>query len=330
MNSAFKKCSSRISIITAVFNTRRFLRQTVESISNQTFPIHEHILINDASTDGSGDLANQLAQEFPSVKVIHNPSNRGFPTSLNIGIQSSSSPYVGILDSDDIALPTWIQTVLPVIESDPSIASVGGGCIFMSESGSITNRRGYCSPAGDVTGAARMGTYPFLHPGTVHRKEALLRIGLYNQKIKSAEDLDLFLSVSHGARLVNVGEPLIYYRRRRGSESRKTAEYNKAISNFLSGKRKLLAEGYSVEEANGKLCLEIDGFQNIDRIRKVPAWEYDSEMGDHFEFGGRYFFSIGFRLKVLLAFKQKISSARAIARCAIKTIVPRYKRSLAL
>ncbi|MGB4846248.1 MAG: glycosyltransferase family A protein, partial [Ferruginibacter sp.] len=140
-----------VVVISAVYNTARFLRETVESVAAQTMLPEEHILIDDCSTDNSLSLARQLEYEFQHVRVITHERNRGYPAALNTGLLASHSEFVGILDSDDIAMPHWLKTVVPVLEADSRVGAIGGGCVMMTEKGEVTGCEMYCEESGDIT-----------------------------------------------------------------------------------------------------------------------------------------------------------------------------------
>jgi glycosyltransferase involved in cell wall biosynthesis len=310
---------SNISVVTASHNSGKYLFKTIESVAAQTIKPKEHIIVDDCSSDDSIAIAKRCSNRFPWVKVIVHDVNRGFPAALNSGIEAAEGEFIGILDSDDIANLNWLETVVPSLIKNPDVGSVGGGCVFMSEDGLLTGLSGYCSVSGDVTTQARNGEYPFLHPGTVHRKSTLQSIGCYNGKIKSAEDMDVFLSLSYVSRLINVGRPLIQYRRRRFSESRKTAEYNTAIAAFLSAKGDLLKSGNTVAEANQILHKQIEGLSYIQRVRKVEQHEYDFEMAHAFELGKRHRHALGYYLRAFRSGPRRRFALRGALRCFFYT-----------
>ena len=89
-----------ISVIIPVYNVKSYLRKCADSVFAQTFRNLEIILIDDGSTDGSGELCDQLAKEDARVRVIHK-ENRGPAEARNVGIRASTGDYLYFLDSDD-------------------------------------------------------------------------------------------------------------------------------------------------------------------------------------------------------------------------------------
>ena len=89
-----------ISIIVPVYNVRPYLEQCVRSIIAQTYHDWECILVDDGSTDGSGELCDELAVGDERLKVIHQ-KNQGVSAARNCGIDDSKGEYICFIDSDD-------------------------------------------------------------------------------------------------------------------------------------------------------------------------------------------------------------------------------------
>ena len=90
----------KISIIVPVYNVENYLERCVESILKQTYTNFELLLINDGSTDQSGDLCDQLVSKNENIKVFH-LENAGVSNARNVGIQNSTGEWITFIDSDD-------------------------------------------------------------------------------------------------------------------------------------------------------------------------------------------------------------------------------------
>ncbi|WP_100012064.1 glycosyltransferase family 2 protein [Lentibacillus sediminis] len=90
----------KISIVVPVFNVEPYLKKCIDSILNQTFKDFEVILVNDGSTDNSGQICNEYLDMDARIKVIHN-KNGGLSSARNAGLSVSKGEYVGFVDSDD-------------------------------------------------------------------------------------------------------------------------------------------------------------------------------------------------------------------------------------
>ncbi len=93
-----------ISIIIPVYNAVNYLTETVESILSQTYRNFEIILVNDGSTDGSGELCDRLAQRDSRILAVHK-ENGGVASARNRGLDEAKGDYIGWVDSDDIISP---------------------------------------------------------------------------------------------------------------------------------------------------------------------------------------------------------------------------------
>lgn len=90
----------KISIIVPVYNVEAYLEKCVESILKQTYTNLEILLVNDGSTDKSGELCDKLALRDHRIRVIHK-ENGGLSDARNRGIDEASSNLIGFIDSDD-------------------------------------------------------------------------------------------------------------------------------------------------------------------------------------------------------------------------------------
>ena len=90
----------KISVIVPVYNVEQYLERCVDSIINQTYKNLEIILVNDGSTDNSGQICDELAKKDSRIRVIHK-KNGGLSDARNVGINEAKSDLIGFIDSDD-------------------------------------------------------------------------------------------------------------------------------------------------------------------------------------------------------------------------------------
>lgn len=99
-----------ISIVVPVYNVEKYLRECVESIEAQTITDREIILIDDGSTDTSGQVCDELAQRHSDVVVIHK-ENGGAASARNVGLEVAKGQYIGFVDGDDYIEPDMYQSL---------------------------------------------------------------------------------------------------------------------------------------------------------------------------------------------------------------------------
>lgn len=98
-----------VSVIVPVFNGAQTLERSVASLLDQTLNTLEIILINDASSDETGSLIDQLAAKHPQIKALHNERNQGVHETRLNGLRAATAPWIGFLDADDIARPEMFE-----------------------------------------------------------------------------------------------------------------------------------------------------------------------------------------------------------------------------
>ena len=114
-----------VSIIIPVFNAEKYLRRCLNSIINQIYQNFEIILVDDGSTDGSGEICDSFAVRDSRIKVIHIP-NGGASLARKKGLDLSKGKYVTFVDSDDWVSPSYVSTLLQVLdEYGVNVASCG-------------------------------------------------------------------------------------------------------------------------------------------------------------------------------------------------------------
>ncbi len=89
-----------ISIIVPIYNLESYIPQCIDSILSQSFTNFELILVNDGSTDNSGELCDEYARLDSRVRVIHK-ENGGIASSRNAGLEVARGEYIGFVDNDD-------------------------------------------------------------------------------------------------------------------------------------------------------------------------------------------------------------------------------------
>lgn len=105
----------KISVIVPVYNVEAYLERCVESILQQTYAHFELILINDGSTDSSGQICDHLASQYENIKVYH-IENAGVSNARNMGIQLATGSWVTFIDSDDFVTQDYLATLASASE----------------------------------------------------------------------------------------------------------------------------------------------------------------------------------------------------------------------
>lgn len=114
-----------LSIIVPVYNILEYLPRCVHSITSQTYTNLEILLVDDGSTDGTGELCDELAKEDARIKVLHK-ENGGSSSARNLGITHAKGEYLGFIDSDDYADADMYERLYEgIVRYGVKIAQVG-------------------------------------------------------------------------------------------------------------------------------------------------------------------------------------------------------------
>lgn len=122
-----------ISVIMPVYNGEKFLRQSIDSILNQTIKDFELIIINDGSTDNTENII--LSYDDDRVKYIKNESNLKLIKTLNKGLNIATGKYISRMDADDIAVNTLFEKQLDAFNNDKTVGIVNICTYELSENG---------------------------------------------------------------------------------------------------------------------------------------------------------------------------------------------------
>lgn len=110
--------SPLVSVIIPVFNTVSTLKRAVQSVCHQTYSNVELILIDDSSTDGSGELCDVLATKDSRIRTIHQPTNQGVEEARYRAIKETQGKYVMFCDSDDWMIKDIVEKCVEIAERE--------------------------------------------------------------------------------------------------------------------------------------------------------------------------------------------------------------------
>lgn len=111
-----------VSVIIPVYNAEAFLEECINSVLKQSYPAIELLLINDGSTDRSGEICDRFAEEDERIRVIHQ-SNAGPSAARNTGLRAVTGEYLQFVDADDTIHPEMIERFIASIGRHPLLIS---------------------------------------------------------------------------------------------------------------------------------------------------------------------------------------------------------------
>ena len=209
------------SVIVPIYNVERYLKQAIDSVLQQDFYNYELILVNDGSTDSSGDIAYQYSKKYPHIQFISQP-NGGLSAARNAGMKLAKGEYIMFLDSDDYWRGTTILSdIAKLIEENHQPDFVLNSSTYLypdkktiSQLIKVENITGHF--AHDLSTLASQGIYQgFAWTKTV--KRSLIQTKqLYFPEGKYYEDILWgFLLAKNSCSYVNYHSDFYMYRRER-------------------------------------------------------------------------------------------------------------------
>lgn len=213
----------KVSVVIPCFNDAWFLGAALESLQHQSIDDWECIVVDDASTDESFDVARAFSSRDPRFTVVRHLKNRGLAASRNTGTAFAAADLITFLDSDDFLYAQSLEKRLEQVTADPSCA--GSYCDWISirevapyseESGRAAQDR---KPAHLFY--SRWDT-PFIATAPVIKKEIIENTGGFDESLDTAEDFDFFSRVLRAGYHFNYAKYVgMAYRQRSGSMIRR-------------------------------------------------------------------------------------------------------------
>ena len=233
----------KISVIVPVYNVEAYLERCVESILHQTYTNFELILINDGSTDSSGQICDDLACQCENIKVYH-IENAGVSNARNTGIQLATGAWITFVDSDDFVTKDYLATLASAVE--------GGNVGFVIaplhhiKNGIVTDLPPYSGrkelwSTEETMKELLMTTKTSFFPVAKLFKRDLLADSKFNTDYHLAEDA-LFLTellLKTRCSSVFIDKPIYYYDHREGSA---TTSVNRYVFDTIEVYKNIIAQ----------------------------------------------------------------------------------------
>lgn len=219
-----------VSIIIPAFNQAKYIKEAVQSVLSQTYPDFEVVIVNDGSTDNTGEILSTITDE--RFKVIWQP-NAGLSAARNTGIRASSAPLISLLDSDDLFLPDKLEVLVSYLDTHPDIGMVAGGVQYIDQ-----NSRAFqqVTVPGQKLGFPEllMGN-PFVPCAVLFRRTWIDQVGMFDENLRACEDWDLWQRMAYaGCQFTWVEYLVAAYRFHLDQMTRESGRMRKAINTVLN------------------------------------------------------------------------------------------------
>lgn len=202
--------SPTITVLMAVYNGERYLRQAMDSILRQSWTDFEFLIINDGSTDSTGEILESYQDK--RLCVIHTP-NQGLTKALRLGIDQARGEFVARMDADDISLPHRLALQRDYMYRHEDAVVIHGLVDCVDGSGRVIKRKVGNADPDLVTRWFLLWQNRLYHSTAMIRKQALNRYSInYRTQFRRSQDYDLWCSLSQLGAIVAVPEAVVLHR----------------------------------------------------------------------------------------------------------------------
>jgi glycosyltransferase involved in cell wall biosynthesis len=209
-----------VSVITPAYNVEPYLDAAARSVLQQTYTDLELIIVDDGSTDGTSEIAEQIRLREPDRVRVVTTRNRGAAAARNTALSASRGEFIALLDGDDIWEPEFLERQMAVFAVEPDVDLVTGNARFLGSRRHGEAVRPWPDPRPPITLATIIGDEEAVFIMTVFRRRVFDAIGGFDKSIRTNEDFDYWLRAAlAGFRFGRSSEPLAWYRRRDDSLS---------------------------------------------------------------------------------------------------------------
>ena len=202
-----------VSVVIPAYNAAPFLEWALQTVLSQTLDHLEVIVVDDGSTDATGDIARGV--DDPRVRCLRHDRNRGLPAARNTGIEAARASYVAFLDADDGMKPANLERKVAVLDryADAVLVHSAGDGIDVNGAPLLDGAAG----AGEDVRLER----PFRGllfgnsvtvSSVVARRDAVVEAGGFDQALRYTEDWDLWVRLARDHAFAYLPESLIWYR----------------------------------------------------------------------------------------------------------------------
>lgn len=206
----------KISVYIPAYNCIDFIEEAVESALNQTFTDLEVVICNDGSTDGTGELIQELYGSHPRVVIVHQ-ENGGISSASNAAIRAGRGEYILQLDSDDVLLPKAAELLVQVFERNKVDVGFVYGDSYLIDSEGTDLGHAY---SWSVYSRKRLTQGMMVHHPRMFRRRDYNRSNGFDQSISNAVDYDFFSQLSELTTGHHLQVPLYLYRQHNQNTSK--------------------------------------------------------------------------------------------------------------
>jgi glycosyltransferase involved in cell wall biosynthesis len=211
----------KVSIVLPTFNGSQFIRESIESCLNQTYPNLELIIVDDGSTEHTRDIIASYAEKDPRIVSLRHTTNQNLPAALNTGFEAAQGKYLTWISDDNLFRPQAIEQLVAALDTHPEAHIAYSDFTKMDASGKFIA----CVNADEKEGLVLENC---IGPCFLYRDSVQKQLNGYDEALFLAEDYDFWLRASVDFFFMPLHQDLYLYRSHRNSL---TTRYKDKIRN---------------------------------------------------------------------------------------------------
>lgn len=207
--------TEKVSVIIPTFNRSNYIRESIDSVLEQTYPNKEIIVVNDGSTDETADVLKDYLDKIIYIEK----ENGGKSSAINVALQRASGKYVWVFDDDDIAFKRKLEIQVRCFQRNSDIGLVHTAAIAFASGQQEQNM--------DILNRARINNRNvlqyklrgnvFFSPTVMVKRECFNKVGLWNEEFVRAQDYEMWTRIASEYKTEHLRVPTIFYRMHQGT-----------------------------------------------------------------------------------------------------------------
>ena len=240
-----------ISVVIPTYNRRQTIGRSIDSILNLTLFPSEIIVVDDGSTDGTSDY---IQSNFPSIRLLQQ-SNKGVSSARNMGIRSSNSDWVALLDSDDEWFPKKLEKQVMALSQNLDIKFCHTEEIWIRNGVRVNQMKKHQKYGGHIFNKC-LDMCRISPSSVLFHRSILDDVGYFDKNQKVCEDYDLWLRITAKYLVLYIDESLI--KKYGGHEDQLSKVKDGIESHRIKVLEKLIMQKFTSVKKNAMLKMLIE------------------------------------------------------------------------
>ena len=241
-----QKTSTRVSVFVPTYNSQECIGECLECMVNQTHPLYEIVVCDDASTDNTRDVILDFARRYPNtIKPILQEQNIGISRNFNAGLQAVEGEYTSLCAGDDFWELDKIEQELRVLDQHPDARWVySDSAIFFHHTGKTKPfRRKFDGAAGEIL--FEVMTRQMSLRNWLAQTSLVREVGCFDESLKCYEDWDYKIRLAEQAIVAHCPKQSVYYRQRKTETASTNRTRNQPSKAMVQQKHRRLLERFT-------------------------------------------------------------------------------------